>query len=102
VLFTAAEQTYADLVLEHLDPERAFFAHRFYRHHCFHLHAAGFYLKDLRILGDRPLEDTLIVDNSILSFSAQLDNGVPICSFTGNPNDRELAYLMTYLEEIFH
>jgi len=70
VLFTAAEQTYADLILDKLDPERVFFTQRLYRQHCFHIEAGGFYLKDLRILGDRALEDTLIVDNSILSFAA--------------------------------
>jgi len=42
-------------------------------------------VKDLRIIDDRALEDMVIVDNSILSFAAQLDNGVPICSFVSAP-----------------
>lgn len=62
------------------------------------------YIKDLRVVADRDLEDLLIVDNSILSFAYQLDNGVPICSFmaSNKPRDQELLYLVTYLEEVFH
>lgn len=42
----------------------------------------------------------IIVDNSILSFAFDLDNGVPINSFIGNEeDDRELLYLYSFLEE---
>ena len=59
------------------------------------------------MIEDRDLSDMLIVDNSILSFGFQLDNGVPICSFySGGPDrgssDQELLYLLTYLEEVYH
>jgi len=41
-----------------------------------------------------------IVDNSILSFAFDLDNGVPINSFIGNEeDDRELLFLYSFLEE---
>ena len=43
-------------------------------------------MKDLRIVRDRPPEDTIIVDNSILSFAFQLDNGVPMCAFLATNN----------------
>ena len=108
-IFTAAEQTYADLIIDRIDPERRYFQHRLYRHHC--IKVGDIYVKDLRIIDDRGLEDLVIVDNSILSFAAQLDNGVPICSFVSAPLltqqpeptlDQELLYLITYLEEIFH
>jgi CTD small phosphatase-like protein 2 len=79
VIFTAAEQTYADLIVDVLDPEKKLFAHRLYRHHC--IRVEDVYVKDLRIIGDRALEDMLIVDNSIISFAYQLDNGIPICGF---------------------
>jgi TFIIF-interacting CTD phosphatase-like protein len=78
-VFTAAEQTYADMIIDRIDPEKKYFAHRLYRHHCFKVEEV--YVKDLRIIDDRCLEDMVIVDNSILSFASQLDNGVPICSF---------------------
>jgi CTD small phosphatase-like protein 2 len=40
------------------------------------------YVKDLRILKDRDLKDIIVVDNSIISFAFNLDNGVPIKSFS--------------------
>ena len=41
-----------------------------------------------------------IVDNSILSFAFDLDNGVPINSYIGNEeDDRELLFLYSFLEE---
>jgi CTD small phosphatase-like protein 2 len=116
-VFTAAEQTYADLIIDVLDPDKLYFGdRRLYRQHCV---ARGtepgqpstegnkVYVKDLRILGDRELTDVLIVDNSILSFAFQLDNGVPICSFFSGGADRgqsdqELLYLLTYLEDAYY
>ncbi len=46
----------------------------------------------------------IIVDNSILSFAFDLDNGVPIQSFMGTETeDKELLFLMSFLEEsAFH
>lgn len=45
----------------------------------------------------------IIVDNSILSFGFDLDNGVPIQSFLGNEEeDKELLFLMSFLEETFY
>jgi len=52
------------------------------------------YVKDLRVISDRELDYTVIVDNSLLSFAFQFDNGVPICAFyTGNTLDQEFLYL---------
>ena len=60
-------------------------------------------MKDLNIIKDRSLEDIVIVDNSIVSFGFQLDNGVPISSFQSEDSqDQEMLYLLTYLEEIYH
>ena len=43
----------------------------------------------------------LIVDNSILSFAFDLDNGVPINSYMGTEqDDRELLFLYSFLEEV--
>ena len=45
----------------------------------------------------------IIVDNSILSFAFNLDNGVPINSFNGTESDdKELLYLISFLEEAYH
>lgn len=67
-VFTAGERTYADLILDKLDPEKKYFKARLYREHCVKAED-NVYVKDLRIIRDRELEDIVIVDNSILSFA---------------------------------
>ena len=43
----------------------------------------------------------IIVDNSIVSFAFDLDNGVPINSFMGNEqDDKEMLFLYSFLEEV--
>ena len=81
-VFTAGEQSYADTVLDYIDEDCQIIKHRLYRHHCV-LPTPGIYVKDLRIIGDRDLKEIIIVDNSIVSFAFNLENGVPISAFTG-------------------
>lgn len=99
-VFTAGEQTYADAVLDYLDEGRQVIRHRLYRQHCVKV-ADGIYVKDLRIIQDRHPRDVILVDNSIVSFAFNLDNGVPISAFTRQQHDEELLYLVSYLEEIY-
>mmetsp|Transcript_16185 Transcript_16185/g.15573 ORF Transcript_16185/g.15573 Transcript_16185/m.15573 type:complete len:103 (-) Transcript_16185:98-406(-) len=100
-VFTASEQSYADLIIDKIDPNKEFFSFRLYRHHC--IRQEEVFVKDLRVISDRDPEHIIIVDNSILSFGFQLDNGVPICAFFNyNTQDQELLYLLSYLEEAFH
>ena len=80
-VFTAGEQSYADAVLDYLDEERLIIKYRLYRHHCIKA-ADGIYVKDLRIISDRNPRDIILVDNSIVSFAFNLDNGIPISAFT--------------------
>ena len=55
-----------------------------------------YYVKDLRVF-DIPMEKIVIVDNSILSFVYQINNGIPILPFYSNENDNELHELKMYL-----
>ena len=49
---------------------------------------------------DRERKDIIIVDNSIMSFAFDLDNGVPINSYLGTEeDDKELLFLYSFLEE---
>ena len=59
-------------------------------------------MKDLRIIkgGFKPSE-MVIVDNSIVSFAFNLDNGVPINAYMRQEGDEELLYMVSYLEEIY-
>lgn len=53
------------------------------------------------IILDRDKEKMIIVDNSIVSFAFDLDNGVPINSYLGTEDDdKELLFLYSFLEEI--
>lgn len=97
VAFTASQKSYADLVLKQIDPNRKLIKHRLYRESCHEI--KGNYIKDLRVLG-RDLKHVIIVDNSILSFAYQLDNGIPIISWLGDPNDTELNGLAGFLDQI--
>jgi len=42
----------------------------------------------------------VFVDNCIYSYALQLENGIPIIPFDGNPNDKELEYLLDYLIDL--
>ena len=96
VVFTASVKEYADAVLNYLDPENKYFKHRFYREHCLNISNRVF-VKDLRIFGNRKLENVIMVDNSLYSFANQLGNGVLINSFYNDKEDQELDNLKNYL-----
>uniref|UniRef100_A0A7S3N2S9 FCP1 homology domain-containing protein n=1 Tax=Strombidium inclinatum TaxID=197538 RepID=A0A7S3N2S9_9SPIT len=98
-VFTAGTQDYADACLDYLDPERQIIKHRLYRQHCVNP-VTGVYVKDLRIIEDRDLKDIVLVDNSIISFAYQMDNGVPIKAYMRQEDDEELLFMVTFLEEL--
>lgn len=58
------------------------------------------YLKDLRILDNIPLEKIILIDNSVLSFCLQLENGIPIFPFYSEKSDSELRVLVNYLNHL--
>ena len=89
------QKEYADKVIAMFDPEDKYFAHRLYREHC--TFVDGIYIKDLGSLG-RPLETTILVDNSIHAFACHITNGIPIPSFFGQPMDNELKLLVSDTE----
>ncbi|CAG9327749.1 unnamed protein product [Blepharisma stoltei] len=98
IIFTASHQSYADAVLDYLDPNKEIIHHRLYRNHC--VNAKGIYMKDLRIFANRKIKDIVIIDNSAYSFGNQLDNGVPIISWIDDYYDKELYNLIDYLKTL--
>ncbi len=98
-VFTASHQSYADAVLDFIDPEHTLFSFRLYRDSCLKTHD-GYYVKDLRIFHDLDLSDLVLIDNSVYSFAHQIENGVPIIPFYHDKNDEELLHLIKYMEGV--
>ncbi|CAD8066565.1 unnamed protein product [Paramecium primaurelia] len=96
IIFTASHSSYANIVIDYLDPKKQWISHRLYRENCLQS-PEGAYVKDLRVLGNRKLSNVLLIDNASYSFSQQIENGVPIISFYDNYDDQELLYLQNYL-----
>lgn len=93
-VYTASLPIYADQIIDKIDTNRLI-KHRLYRHHCgvYRDH----YIKDLEFLG-RPLTRVVLVDNHPASYMAHPDNGVPIYSYLGQPDDNGLRDLISFLQ----
>ena len=99
VIYTASHQSYADSVLNYLDPFKEIFEYRLYRNNCTSVvyEDNTYYIKDLRIFKGISLKDIVIVDNSVLSFALHLNNGVPILPYYSGREEQELQYLRKLL-----
>ena len=89
IIFTAALQNYADLIISGLDPDGVV-SDKLYRQHI--INKDNSYIKDLDKLG-RDIKKVIIIDNISENFSKQPQNGLNICDFEGNEYDEELKYL---------
>jgi len=96
VVFTASLAKYADPVLDLLDKHKVV-RFRLFREAC--SNHKGNYVKDLGLIG-RPLKDTIIIDNSPLSYLFNPENAVPIESWFDDPNDNHLIELLPYLDQL--
>ncbi len=100
IAYTASHESYADSVLNYLDPEKKYFEYRLYRSHCVlcFVDEMKFYVKDLDILTDFcDLKDAVLIDNSVLSFAYHLDNGIPISPYYDSKNDCDLLDISNFL-----
>lgn len=99
VVFTASQKSYADKVIDVLDPHGTRIEHRLYREHCTEMRGAFF--KELRLLG-RPLHQCILVDNSPISTACNLDNSILIRSWYEDEADQELCALSELLQDMLH
>jgi len=97
VIFTSALSEYADVILDHIDPDHTLFSYRLYRQHC--LHQNGQYIKDLSRIG-RALERTIILDNLKENFCLQPLNGIFIDTWTDDKEDHLLNDLIPLLSSL--
>ena len=86
VIFTASLSNYASPLLDILDKEENI-KYRLYRENCTFMN--GIYIKDLKKL-NRNLKDLIIVDNSPLAYTFDIDNGLPIKTWYEDKKDVEL------------
>ena len=96
VIFTSAEEEYANVVLEEIDKNKVI-TYKLYRRHV--EYNDGFCLKDLNKIG-RDLRKVCIIDNDKNNFKLQTDNGIEIKEFLGEQDDNELDLLGDLLMSI--
>ena len=103
-IYTASHKSYADAVLDFLDPENKYFYNRLYRINCIDCKIEGkdLYVKDLNIFEGFNLKDILIVDNSVMAFAYDLDNGIPILPYYDAEKDFELLFVAYYFESLYN
>ncbi|XP_026394877.1 CTD small phosphatase-like protein 2 isoform X2 [Papaver somniferum] len=97
IVFTASQSSYAEQLLNILDPSGKLISERAYRESC--LFSDGSYTKDLTVLGV-DLAKVAIIDNSPQVFRLQVNNGIPIKSWFDDPSDRALVSLLPFLETL--
>jgi CTD small phosphatase-like protein 2 len=81
-----------------LDPTDALIEHKIFRDKC--IQKSNHYVKDLRILKNRDLKRVIIIDNSIVSFANQLDNGIHVPTFFGCRSDLVLLSILPLLKAL--
>uniref|UniRef100_A0ACD5T7A6 Uncharacterized protein n=1 Tax=Avena sativa TaxID=4498 RepID=A0ACD5T7A6_AVESA len=96
-VFTASLSSYADQLLDILDPENRLISRRYYRDSC--LVVDGSYLKDLTII-EADLAKVAIIDNTPEVFQLQVHNGIPINTWSSDPYDVSLPALIPFLETL--
>ena len=95
-IFTASVKEYADAVISFLDPENKLIKFTLYRNNCINFNDA-FTVKDLRIFKNVDMKKIVLLDNSMYSFAAQINNGILINSFINDKEDNELYNALNYL-----
>lgn len=99
IIFTASRQDYADIIIDKIDPEGKYIAHRLYRQHCNLVESSqtsgkkDYHVKSMGVISNRKKEDLLIIDNLIYSYAFDMDNGIPIRPYLFGKQDSELVYL---------
>ncbi|KAL7537877.1 hypothetical protein ACHAXR_008138 [Thalassiosira sp. AJA248-18] len=93
VVYTASLNKYADVLLDLLDPHRVIRT-RLFRESC--VFYEGNYVKDLSLL-NRPLSQSVIIDNSPASYLFHPENAIDCTSFIDDVSDRELDQIGKFL-----
>lgn len=93
VIYTASLSKYADPLLDKLDIHKVI-SNRLFREHC--VFYDGHYVKDLSLL-NRDIKQTIIVDNSTMSYVFHPENAIDCGSFIDDPSDVEMWQIADFL-----
>lgn len=99
IIFTSASPPYAQCICEYIDKKHQYISYILSEANCIKLE--GLSIKELKVIKNRELSQMIIIDNSIISFSSNLENGIFIPSFKGEKEDTELKTLMDFLMRIY-
>lgn len=95
VVFTASTDEYAKAIVDIIDPHQRSIQGILSRNHCYY--ERGVLIKDIRIISNVSASDIVVLDNSVRSFWFQPNNGIPILSWNGEEDDKELMHIVDYL-----
>ena len=87
-MFTSSLQDYAEKIVSRLDPNN-FIRKIYHLENCTFIEGNSY--KDLRIL-KTGLKNTVLIDNSDISFAMQPENGLLIKDYIDDPEDKELLF----------
>ncbi|KAJ1413574.1 HAD-like domain-containing protein [Ochromonadaceae sp. CCMP2298] len=96
IIYTASLSKYADPLLDILDPHKTI-SKRLFRENC--VYYDGHYVKDLSLL-NREITQTIIVDNSPMSYIFHPENAIDCSSFFDDLADVELWQIADFLVSI--
>ncbi len=97
IIFTSSAKSYANNILNKIDPLKKFISYRLYNKHT--LFEGGKTIKDLSKIG-RDLKKIIMVDNLRTNAKYQLENLYLIKTWTDDVMDKELEILGNFLETI--
>jgi len=102
IAFTSGSPEYAKIITYHvLDPIEQYFSEVISRNSC--VPNSGKMIKDLRVIANRQIKNMILVDDSALSFCAQISNGILVPPYNGDEKQDEddtLRVLADFLKEV--
>ena len=87
-------------MIDKIDPYAKYISSILHRSQC--VEKDGIFYKDFLKLKNLDLKKTIIIDNLVLSFIKNLDNGIYIPSYLGSSDDNELEIIKNFLIKIAH
>ena len=86
-------------IVEMLDPTHQLISHVLDIAHCI-VRDGKHCLKNLRVLQNRSLERTIVLESRPFAFSAQMENGIYIPAYSGDEKDNELETVLQFLKTL--